>query len=165
MRKKRNTKGRFLPVAAKRNPPRKSKRNPPARARRNPPAAAVKASISAGTAAIIGGLAAHALVKIADKIASPSVGSITRVVLPVALGFAATQLKHKHAQAIAAGAFGVAGAALATGIADAIVKPNPPSAADFWLDNPPALEAPSVDELTASFNAGYRDPISAMLRG
>lgn len=115
--------------------------------------------MSAGAAAVAGGLVAQAGVAIASKIASPGVSSVARVVVPALLGILATRVSHKHANALAAGAFGVAGAALAGVIADAIVRPNPPAPEEFWIDNPPM----PVDLLTQGVNAGYRDGVTAAL--
>lgn len=159
--------GRFLPAASSSGAPRKRKARKAPRSRRNPPAAkrnaplkpAAKAAMSAGAAAVAGGLVAQAGVAIASRIASPGVSSVARVVVPALLGILATRVSHKHANALAAGAFGVAGAALAGVIADAIVRPNPPAPEEFWIDNPPI----PVDLLTQGVNAGYRDGVTAAL--
>lgn len=136
-----------------------------ARAKRNPPAAVVQEALSAGAAAILGGLIAHALVKVSEKIASPGVASVAGVALPVIAGAFATQMAHKQAQAVAAGMFGVAGGALAGAVADAIARPNPPMLpSDFWV-NPPvaAIGGGAGGALRNSMNAGYRDGVTAYL--
>lgn len=168
-RRARTSKGRFVPATTKPRKPRKAgtKRRRKAGTKRrrsykkNPPTLIVRETIGVGAAAIMGGLAAHAAVKVCDRIASPGVADVARVVIPALIGIVATQLDHKHAQAVAAGAFGVAGGALATSIADAIVRPNPPRAEDFWVDyqdNPP-----SADQLTHNVNRGYSDGVTALL--
>lgn len=131
----------------------------PRSAKRNPPTGVIRETMSVGVAAIVGGLAAHAAVKVLDRIASPGVADVSRVLAPLAIGMFATQIDSPHAQAIAAGAIGVAGAAVASSIADAIAKPNPPfDTGDLWLDNPPP-----PDQLTQAMNQSYRDGITALL--
>lgn len=173
-KRKRSSKGHFLPAVAKANKPAKARKTrkkgrrkgrravaarAPRGAKRNPPTTVVRETLSVGGAAIMGGLAAHAAVKVMERIASPGVADVARILVPTLIGIAATQLDHRHSQAIAAGAFGVAGAAVAGSIADAIAKPNPPRADEFWLDNPPT----DPDELAYQVNNAYRNGISALL--
>lgn len=160
---RRSSNGRFLPAkkSTKARAPRKNRKTGARKRRsykRNPPTPAIRETISVGTAALVGGLAAYAAVKVTEKIASPGVADVARVVVPTLIGIAATQLSHPNAQAVAAGAFGVAGGALATSIADAVVRPNPPRVEDFWIDNPP-----TADALTYEVNRGYTDGITRML--
>lgn len=134
------------------------------RARRNPPTVVVREALAAGAAAILGGLLAHALVKVAAKISSPTVADVASVALPVVLGAVVTQMDHRQSQAIAAGAFGVAGAALASAISNAIAQRNPPLLpAQFYVDNPPRLRGDYADTLRDTMNEGYRDGVTAAL--
>lgn len=173
MRRRRSASGRFLPAAPKskaRKPARKgskprARRNPP-RARKNP-ATMAQARKVAGTAAaaLVGGLIAHAAVKIVDRIASASVANVARVLVPAAIGVFATQVKHKDAATAAAGAFGVAGAALAGSIADAIAKPNPTRPEEFYYLDAPAANPPvEPDYLMDSVSQSYRDGVTDLLR-
>lgn len=156
---RRNKKGQFSKGGkgggAKRNPPKRkrakrapAKRAPAKRGARrhypmalyNPPSSAVAEVVGSGGAAVVGGLVSMAALSVFNRVvASDTARAVASVVLPSLVGIAATRMSGSHAQAAAAGAFGVTGVGVARLVAGALVQSNPPPR---WAFRPNPMIAP-----------------------
>lgn len=143
------------------NKPRKRRKSTRRRARSNPPISVINETLGAGGAALLGGLAAHAALAVAGRIVTdPGVGQVLGILLPAALGIGATQFSHRRSQEFAAGAFGVAGAAVAGAISRAVIaRSNPPQ---FWeWDNPPRIAGPT-GLIPGALPSPWKSPLRAV---
>lgn len=149
-------------AAPRANPPAKRRRAP--RARRNPPLEVIKATVAPGSAALLGGIVCAAGSAVFGRLVGDGdAATVARVGLPILVGIVATQAAHPHAQAFAAGCFGVAGIGVAGVIADAVANRNPPDEwGDVAFENPPAgllangpMGLAHADPFAAMAAAGY----------
>lgn len=125
---------------AKRAPAKRGARRHYPMALHNPPSSAVAEVIGSGGAAVVGGLVSVAAVSVFNRlVAGDTARAVASVVLPSLVGVAATRMSGPHAQAAAAGAFGVTGVGVARLVAGGLVQSNPPPR---WAFRPNPLIAP-----------------------
>lgn len=185
---KRNAKGRFVKgtssprAKASPNKPRKrravpkrraapkrrrspARRTPAAMARSvvncNPPTPVLTETLSATGAAVFGGLVGVAALAMSNQVVTdPTARAVASVVVPGIVAAVATQASHRHAQAFAAGAAGVAGAGLARAVSSAVLaRANPPAS---WDWNPPPGIAPRL--VPGALPSAWSSPIKALAR-
>jgi hypothetical protein len=130
------------PAVAASNPPRKykrkrratSKRAPARRAASNPPTAVFREAMGEAGAALVGGAIAAVLTSLVNRIVPDQARDVAGVLTPTLVGTLALQMDQGRGQAMAAGAFGLAGARVAGAIADAVTAArNPPLPAPYYF--------------------------------
>lgn len=126
------------------NPPRKYKRKrakkraPARRAAHNPPTVVFREVMSEAGAALLGGAAAAVLTSIVNRVIPEPARDVAGVLTPALVGTLALQMDAGRGQAMAAGAFGLAGARIAGAIADAVTAAkNPPLPPPYYFDDRP----------------------------
>lgn len=129
------------PTAPASNPPRKykrkrraTKRAPARRAAPNPPTAVFREAMGEAGAALVGGAIAAVLTSLVNRIVPDQARDVAGVLTPALVGTLALQMDQGRGQAMAAGAFGLAGARIAGAIADAVTAArNPPLPAPYYF--------------------------------
>ncbi len=118
-------------------------------------------TLSATGAAVFGGLVGVAALAMSNQVVTdPTARAVASVVVPGIVAAVATQASHRHAQAFAAGAAGVAGAGLARAVSSAVLaRANPPAS---WDWNPPPGIAPRL--VPGALPSAWSSPIKALAR-